>query len=232
MAGAKPLNRDQRFLIINLHSTGVPINKLIFDHRLRRPNDLNVKSENEPYISKITALRCIRRWAKDMSTEAKKSTGRPRKIKPEVEKSIVDYLGKGRLNANYKEIKSKFNLNCDRRTVNNVGLRNGYRFYRAIKKPKLTSEVLKDRFKFASYWIGKNRRIRSIINSDEKTFHGTPKFKRSVLRRRGTAFEQQNIDFKPKSSLSVNVWGHIGKILESFFLLQSLKKFKTNFVQN
>lgn len=81
----------------------------------------------------------------------------------------LNFIGKGKLKTNYKEIRTRFKLNCHRRTVNNVGLKNGYRVYRAKRKPKLAEAVLKDCRDFASFQMG-NQKIDSIIFTEEKTF--------------------------------------------------------------
>lgn len=85
-----------------------------------------MRNINEKYVDERTVSRCIKRWKEESTIEAKKSTGRPKAIKPMTQKAMDKYIKSTKKEVNYRILKHKFKLNCNRRTVNKWGLENGY----------------------------------------------------------------------------------------------------------
>ena len=79
-----------------------------------------------------TVREWIERYRTTGSTSVKKKSGRPRILNKSQEARLVNRLMKnpGEM---YSEVKESFRLKCTRKTVNNYGLRNGFRAFRPMK---------------------------------------------------------------------------------------------------
>lgn len=79
-----------------------------------------------------TVREWIERYRTTGSTSVKKKTGRPRILNKTQETRLINRLIKNP-NEMYSTVKDSLKLKCTRKTLNNYGLRNGFRAFRPVK---------------------------------------------------------------------------------------------------
>lgn len=116
--------------------------------------------------------------------------------------------------AGYSAIRRQENLfNMTTRTVNNYGLRNGFRRYRAAKKPPLSKSHISERKKFCEKWLQRPDDCKKLVIADEKIFYGRPTNNfQPVLRKKGERFDEEHIqpNLRPSDHSKCNVIVYIG----------------------
>ena len=115
-----------------------------------------------------TVREWIERYRTTGSTSVKPKSGRPRILNKHQETRLVNRLMKNP-NEMYSEVKDSFRLKCTRKTVNNYGLRNGFRAFRPMKS-KANSKPAKKPTRQSTRKSARNleKRERKIEKKNEK----------------------------------------------------------------
>ena len=161
-----------------------------------------------------------------------KKSGRNRALKDDQEEDLVKCIREYAMHrSGYSKIREKNRLfHITRRTVNNYGLRNGFKRYRAVKKPPLNNGHIEARRAFCEKWLQRPEDCKKLIIADEKLFHGRPTNNfRPVLRKKGERFLPEHIqpNLRPTDHSKCNIIIYIGPFGKGDVLLAENKNWFT-----
>jgi len=168
---------------------------------------------------KLYQLKVIRKWVDrvDQTEDCKllPKSGRPRKLDLNQEEKLIENIRMNcKARGGYTTIRRCTSLfNMTTRTVNNYGLRNGFRTYRAVKKPLLKPAHINERKRFCDYWLTRPDDCRRIVIVDEKLFNNQPNNNyQPVLRKKGERFQPEHIHYgvRPNENAKCNILAYIG----------------------
>lgn len=168
---------------------------------------------------KLYQLKVIKKWVErcDKTGDCKlmSKSGRPRKLDEDQEKNLISSIRDNcKARGGYSTIRRRSALfSMTARTVNNYGLRNGFRAFRAVKKPALKPSHVNERKEFCDRWLARPEDAQRIVIVDEKPFHGQPSNNyQPVLRKRGERFHPEHILYRnrPNESANCSILAFIG----------------------
>lgn len=164
-------------------------------------------------------LSTIKLWydrVKSGSHLIKPKTGRPQLLTSSQQTDLLNLVKnhpKCRYNIIRKMYLQKYKLNIKRRTLNNYLLKNGYRTYKAIKRPTLQSAHIKKRYSLSKKYQEISNRHKNLIFTDEKKFLLSSENVQLVTRKIGSnPFEHEYMHYghQVSSNADLNVWAYIG----------------------
>lgn len=155
-----------------------------------------------------TVQRWIDRFNQDGNVNRKNGSGRKRKLNEDQVKKLEKELNKNG-EISYKELTNKMGFNVARRTLNDYGIKLGFKSRRKILKPLLTSKHIVDRLKYAKDCLNKD--LSKFVFVDESTIQLHSNFRSFTKRKNGPAFRLKNIQRSVRNGYAkVSVFGVIG----------------------
>ena len=172
----------------------------------------------------MTVRRWLTRWKNESAVEVRPRSGRKRKMSELDEAKMLVFLQTNQ-SATLREIKTKVELECSLRTINDYLKANKVHSFNAPLKPSHFPHHLVARLSFAKFvkkWsLSKWERV---IFSDESSFRNHRSCARKVWRMRGVEGSVKASMFAATKEIRINVWGAIS--VDGIF---SLKKVANKF---
>ena len=192
--------------------------------------ELKANAKSIPSISEelnrdeTTVRRWLKRWKSERAVDVRPRSGRKREMSELDEVKMLFFLQTNQ-SATLREIRTKVDLKCSLRTINEYIKANKVHSFNAPLKPSHFPHHLAARLSFAKFvkkWsLSKWERV---IFSDESSFRNHRSCARKVWRMRGVEGPVQASMFAATKEIRINVWGAIS--VDGIF---SLKKVANKF---